>query len=176
MPAFPIFHFLAIALIILANGFFATVEFALVSARRTWLQQKAAQGNSSAETALHLIGNLNSVVSGTQVGITMTSLALGWVGEITVARLLEPALGYLEADSALMVHSIATAVAFLGLTFLHVVLGELVPKQVGLGRAERLALLTAWPMRSTARSTDVPSSVQRRSRRRPYDRRSRISA
>src|SRR3989304_7793241 len=111
MPAFPLIHILAIALIILANGFFASVEFALVSARRTWLQQKAAQGNSSAETALHLIGNLNSVVSGTQVGITMTSLALGWVGEITVARLLEPMLGALPGKTALIVHTVATTLA-----------------------------------------------------------------
>ena len=85
MPAFPFLYLVAIALIILANGFFATVEFALVSARRTWLQHRAAQGDSRAETALHLIGNLNAVVSGTQLGLTMTSLALGWVGEITLA-------------------------------------------------------------------------------------------
>ena len=92
MPPFPFFLLLIIGLIILANAFFATVEFALVSARRTWLQQKAAQGDSRAETALHLISNMNKVVSGTQVGITMTSLALGWVGELTLARVLTPIL------------------------------------------------------------------------------------
>jgi CBS domain containing-hemolysin-like protein len=146
MPAFPFFNFLAIALIVSANAFFATVEFALVSARRTWLQQKAAQGDSRAAVALQLIGNLNSVVSGTQVGITMTSLALGWVGEITVARLLEPAMGVLPAGGGLVLHTVAVTLAFLGLTFVHVVLGELVPKQVALGRAERLSLLLAWPM------------------------------
>ncbi|MBI4460928.1 MAG: HlyC/CorC family transporter [Acidobacteria bacterium] len=146
MPAFPFFHLVAIVLIILANAFFATVEFALVSARRTWLQQRASQGDSRAEAALKLIGDLNGVVSGTQVGITMTSLALGWVGEITLATVLQPLLIFLPAQSAVVVHSIAVTVAFLGLTFLHVVLGELVPKQVALGRAERLALLVAWPM------------------------------
>ena len=146
MPAIPFFHFLAIFLIVLVNGFFASVEFALVSVRRTWLQQKAAAGDSRAEAALKLIGDLNSVVSGTQIGITMTSLALGWVGELALARMLEPVLSAAGTTSTLVLHSIATTVAFLGLTFVHVVLGELVPKQVALGRAERLSLLVAWPM------------------------------
>jgi putative hemolysin len=146
MPAYPIINLIGIALIILANAFFATVEFALVSARRTWLESRAAQGNTRAKTALHLIGNLNAVVSGTQVGITMTSLALGWMGEITLSQVIEPALSLVEADSAWIVHSLATLLTFVGLTFLHVVLGELVPKQIALGRAERLSLLVAWPM------------------------------
>ena len=146
MSVFPFFHLLAISLIILANAFFATVEFALVSARRTWLQQKAEQGDTRAEAAIKLISNLNQVVSGTQVGITMTSLALGWVGEITLAEALEPVMTTLDAENAVLLHSVAAALAFLGLTFLHVVLGELVPKQVALGRAERLSILLAWPM------------------------------
>jgi CBS domain containing-hemolysin-like protein len=146
MPAIPFFHFLAILLIVLVNGFFASVEFALVSVRRTWLQQKAAAGDWRAEAALQLIGDLNSVVSGTQVGITMTSLALGWVGELALARMLAPILSAAGTTSTLVLHSIATAAAFLGLTIVHVVLGELIPKQVALGRAERLSLLVAWPM------------------------------
>ena len=158
MPALPIFHILGIALILLANAFFATVEFALVSARRTWLQQRAAQGDSRAETALTLIANLNSVVSGTQVGITMTSLALGWVGEITLARLIDPLLSVVQADSAILVHTIAITISFLGLTFLHVILGELVPKQVALARAERISLLVAWPMRFFLKIVQVPQA------------------
>src|SRR3972149_11277800 len=156
MSPFPLIHFVAIALIVLVNAFFASVEFALVSVRRTWLQQKAAQGDSRAEAALKLIGDLNSVVSGTQVGITMTSLALGWVGEITVARLLQPWMPSLEAGGALALHAAATTIAFLGLTFVHVVLGELVPKQVDLARAERLALLVAWPMKVFLEIAHVP--------------------
>src|SRR3990172_2941294 len=159
MPAFPFFHLLAILFIILANAFFATVEFALVSARRTWLQQKAAQGDSRAEAALKLIANLNGVVSGTQVGITMTSLALGWVGEITLASLLQPILSFLPVESAVVVHGTAITLAFLGLTFLHVVLGELVPKQVALGRAERLSLLVAWPMTVFLKIVRGPQAV-----------------
>src|SRR3989304_3325318 len=109
MPSFPLIHILAIGLIILANGFFATVEFALVSARRTWLQHRAAQGDSRAESALQLISNLNGVISGTQLGITMTSLALGWVGEITLARLIAPLLSSSPGNTAILVHTAAIA-------------------------------------------------------------------
>ena len=144
MPAFPIFHIFLIGLIIVANAFFATVEFALVGVRRTWLQQKAAQGDARADAALKLIGNLNSVVAGTQLGITMTSLALGWVGEITLARVIQ-SMGALGGNW-IVVHVVAATLTFAAMTFLHVVLGELVPKQVALGRAERLSLLVAWPM------------------------------
>ena len=146
MPPFPLFRILLIGVLVVANAFFAIVEFALVSVRRTWLQQKAAEGDSRAEAALRLIGDLNTVVSGTQLGITMTSLGLGWVGEITLAGLLEPALGLASVGGVVVVHSVALALAFLIITFLHIVLGELVPKQVALGRAERLSLLVAWPM------------------------------
>ncbi|HWP85957.1 MAG TPA: hemolysin family protein [Terriglobia bacterium] len=159
MPAFPLIHILAIGCILLANGFFATVEFALVSARRTWLQQRAARGDSRAEVALQLIGSLNEVVSGTQVGITLTSLALGWVGEMTVARLLQGIPGFDAGGGRLLLHTTATAVAFAGLTFLHVVLGELVPKQVALARAERVALVVAWPMKIFLKLVRIPQVV-----------------
>jgi putative hemolysin len=159
MPALPFFHLLAILLIIVINAFFASVEFALVSVRRTWLQQRASQGDSRADAALKLIADLNSVVSGTQLGITMTSLALGWVGELALARMLEPIVSSAGTTSALVLHSIATTLAFLGLTFVHVVLGELVPKQVALGRAERLSLLLAWPMTLFLRVAQRPQKL-----------------
>ena len=146
MPAFPLFRVLTIILLVLANAFFVAVEFALVSVRRTRLQQRASQGSARAEAALKLIGNLNSVLSGTQLGITLASLALGWIGEITLAAMIQPALAWLHADSRVLTHSLALMLAFLLITFLHVVLGELVPKQVALERAERLSLTVAWPM------------------------------
>lgn len=146
MPAFSLFRILLVGLLVLANGFFATVEFALVSVRRSWLQQKAAQGDTRAEAALKLIGNLNNVVTGTQLGITMTSLGLGWVGEITLAGLLQAPLAASGLGNLMVVHAAALTLAFFLITFLHVVIGELVPKQVALGRAERLSLLVAWPM------------------------------
>src|SRR5258707_9642817 len=92
MVALPLIRILIIGLLIIANAFFAAAEFALVSVRRTWLQHKAAQGNLRAEAALMLVSNLNGVVSGTQLAITMISLALGWVGENTIAELIQPVL------------------------------------------------------------------------------------
>src|SRR3990167_4761045 len=113
MPSFPLFQILLIGLLVLANAFFATVEFALVSVRRTWLQQKAAQGDGQAEAALKLVGELNSVVTGTQLGITMTSLALGWIGETTLAGLFQPALHAAGLGSPIIVHGLALTLAFL---------------------------------------------------------------
>ncbi len=146
MPPLPLLRVLLIGLLVAANAFFAIVEFALVSVRRTWLQQRAEQGDSRAPLALKLIGDLNGVVTGTQLGITMTSLGLGWVGESTLAALIGPLLAALPGTGAALVHSVALVIAFLFITLLHIVLGELIPKQVALGRAERLSLLVAWPM------------------------------
>ena len=146
MFAFPVFPILILGLLVLANAFFATAEFALVSVRRTWLQHRASQGDARAEAALKLVNNLNGVVSGTQLGITMSSLALGWVGESTIAGLVQPALTSTGKGSLVILHSIALTLAFLSITFVHLMLGELVPKQVALGRAERLCLVVAQPM------------------------------
>ena len=146
MVAFPLFPILIIGLLVLVNGFFSTAEFALVSVRRTWLQQRAAQGDLRAEAALNLVNNLNGVVSGTQLAVTMISLALGWVGENTIAGLIQPELALIGSGSPVVIHGLALSLAFLCITLVHLVLGELVPKQVALGRAERLSLVVAQPM------------------------------
>lgn len=159
MLAFPLFPIIIIGLLVMANAFFATTEFALVSVRRTWLQHKAAQGDTRAEAALRLVNNLNGVISGTQIGITMTSLALGWVGENTIAGMIEPVLGLPGRVSLVFVHSIALVLAFACITFLHLVLGELVPKQVALGRAERMSLAIAWPMTLYLKIIRFPMAV-----------------
>ncbi len=159
MLAFPLFPIIIIGLLVMANAFFATTEFALVSVRRTWLQHKAAQGDTRAEAALRLVNNLNGVISGTQIGITMTSLALGWVGENTIAGMIEPVLGLPGGVSLVFVHSIALVLAFACITFLHLVLGELVPKQVALGRAERMSLAIAWPMTLFLKIIRFPMAV-----------------
>ncbi len=135
MPAVQLLHILLVVFLVLTNAFFVAVEFALVSIRRTRLQQLASQGNSRAEAVLKLVGNLNSVLSGTQLGITLASLALGWIGERTFAGLIQPALAWVHADSLVLTHTLAVTLAFLMITFLHVVLGELVPKQVALEKA-----------------------------------------
>ncbi len=159
MPSLPLFRVLLVVLLLLANAFFVAVEFALVIVRRTWLQQKAAQDDRRAETALKLLGNLNSVLSGTQLGITMTSLGLGWIGEVTFAAMIEGAVGEAGSVGPFVVHGIALTLAFLLITFLHVVLGELVPKQVALERAERLTLVIAWPMSLFMNVVKVPLRV-----------------
>ena len=83
MPALPLLHILIVVFLVLANAFFVAVEFALVSVRRTRLQQLASQGNSRAETALKLVGNLNSVLSGTQLGITLASRKIATANPLT---------------------------------------------------------------------------------------------
>lgn len=128
------------------NGFFAAVEFSLVAVRISRVRQLVAKGNAQARIVEHLLGDLHRVVSGVQVGITLASLALGALGEVTLANLVQqvmPAHG--SPRALLLIHALALAIAFLLLSVLHVVIGELVPKTVSLARAERVALLVARP-------------------------------
>jgi len=129
-----------------ANGFFVASEFALVGVRRSRIETLAAKGNRRAQLLLELLGDLNAYISATQLGITMASLALGWIGEPVFAHLLEAPLEGLVSDAVR--HTIAFAVAFSVITFLHIVLGELAPKTLALERAERVALAVAWPLQA----------------------------
>jgi len=139
-----IFYILAVILLVLANGFFVASEFALVGVRRSRILMLADGGHSRAKLLLGLIDNLNAYISATQLGITMASLALGWIGEPIFAHLLEAPLQGLVSDAVR--HTIAFAVAFTVITFLHIVLGELAPKTLALERAEKTALAVAWPL------------------------------
>ena len=130
--------------LVLANGFFVASEFALVGVRRSRVQTLASSGNRSAVRLLGLLDNLNAYISATQLGITMASLALGWIGEPVVARILEEPLKPYFSETAL--HTISFSVAFTIITFLHIVLGELAPKTMALEMAERVALAVSWPM------------------------------
>jgi putative hemolysin len=137
---------IGVLLLVLLNGFFAAVEFSLVAVRISRIRQLVATGNSQAKIVEHLLSDLHRVVSGVQVGITLTSLAIGALGELTFASLVQdvmPAQG--SARALLLIHGAALAVSFILLSALHVVLGELVPKTVSLARAERVALLVARP-------------------------------
>jgi len=132
--------------LVAVNGFFAAVEFSLVAVRLSRVRQLVEQGRGSARIVLDLIGRLDRVVSGVQVGITLTSLGLGALGEATLASLISPAVANIPGrHAAILVHAISLAVAFLLLTILHVVLGELVPKSISLQRAGHVALLVARP-------------------------------
>jgi CBS domain containing-hemolysin-like protein len=130
------------------NGFFAATEFSLVAVRLSRVRQLVARGNARAKIIEALVGDLHRVVSGVQFGITLASLALGALGEATLASLFQAIWpGTLGTRSALVAHGLALACAFALLSALHVVIGELVPKTVSLARAERVALLIARPFR-----------------------------
>ncbi|HKE60624.1 MAG TPA: hemolysin family protein [Pyrinomonadaceae bacterium] len=134
-----------VAFLIATNAFFVASEFALVSVRRTKLETKANNGSKRARAALRLIDNPTIFISAVQLGVTLASLALGWIGEPTVAALLEP-VGHLVAPSGranYVAHFLAIVIAFSAITFLHIILGELVPKMVALERAEVVALFAA---------------------------------
>jgi CBS domain containing-hemolysin-like protein len=139
-----ILYLAVVLLLVFANGFFVASEFALVGVRRSRIETLAAQGSNSARRLLNLLDNLNAYISATQLGITMASLALGWIGEPVFAHLLEAPLKGRVSDVAL--HTISFAIAFTIITFLHIVLGELAPKTLALERAEDVALAISWPM------------------------------
>lgn len=137
-------NLIIVVLLVLANGFFVASEFALVGVRKSRIETLAKAGHRRAKRLLPLINNLNAYISATQLGITLASLALGWIGEPAVAHLLERPLQGRISDRLL--HTIAFAVAFSIITFLHIVLGELAPKTLALERAEKTALAIALPM------------------------------
>lgn len=133
-----------VVLLVLANGFFVASEFALVGVRKSRIETLAKSGDRRAQRLLPLVNNLNAYISATQLGITLASLALGWIGEPAVAHLLEAPLHGRVSEAVL--HTIAFAIAFSIITFLHIVLGELAPKTLALERAERTALAIALPL------------------------------
>ena len=139
-------YILLVLLLVLANGFFVASEFALVGVRRSRIEMLVARGSRSATRLLELLDNLNTYISATQLGITMASLALGWVGEPVFAHILEAPLKGRVSD--LTLHTISFAIAFAIITFLHIVLGELAPKTLALERAEKVALAVSWPMQA----------------------------
>lgn len=141
-----------------ANAFFVGAEFALVSVRRTRLETRAAAGSRRAHAALRLINDPSFFISATQLGVTLASLALGWVGEPTLASLLEPLAEAIApaGRAAYVAHILAIIIAFAVITFLHIVLGELMPKMAALERAEGLALFVARPLELFAKVFRAP--------------------
>ena len=145
MVAYVLLRVFLILLLVAANAFFAAAEFALVSVRETRIQQLIEARRAGARTVLKLHEQLGRVVNGVQLGITIASLALGWLGEPALARMFEAWIGNVP-HAIIYAHAIAVGVAFLMITSLHVILGELVPKSLALQRAERVALAVAAPM------------------------------
>jgi putative hemolysin len=145
MIAFVLLRVFLILLLVAANAFFAAAEFALVSVRDTRIQQLIEARRIGARTVLRLHQHLDEVVNGVQLGITLTSLTLGWIGEPTLARIIEPLLGRVP-HASIYAHSIGIVLTLTLITYLHVILGELVPKTLALQQAERVALAVAAPM------------------------------
>jgi putative hemolysin len=147
MIAFVLLRVFLVLLLVAANAFFAAAEFALVSVRDTRIQQLIEAHRIGARTVQKLHRNLDEVVNGVQLGITIVSLTLGWIGEPIVARIVE-GMGFINQVPHAMVyaHGIAIVLAFTLITCLHVILGELVPKSLALQRAEQVALAVAAPM------------------------------
>jgi len=140
--------------LVLANGFFVASEFALVAVRKSRIETLAAEGDAAAERLLLMLNNLSGYISATQLGITLSSLGLGWVGEPVVAALIEPGLLYLGdvmgvgfLSSGPILHTISFAIAFSLITFLHIVFGELAPKTAALELSERVSFVVAAPLR-----------------------------
>lgn len=139
---------LVVFLLIALNAFFSATEFSLVAVRPTRIRLLVEQGDSRARIVEELLGQLSRAISGVQVGITLVSLALGFIGVLTFASFLLPLFAWLPGNwGVAAANTGALVLAFILLTFLQIVLGELVPKAIGLGRTERVALTVARPFR-----------------------------
>lgn len=136
---------LAIALLLLANAFFVASEFAIVKLRPTHVQSLARGGSRRAATLLRITSHLDTYLSANQLGVTLASIALGWIGEPAFASVVDHVLGR-WLHSPVAIHGLGTALAFLSITFLHTVLGELAPKSLAIQRTEAVALLCAVPL------------------------------
>ncbi|MEI4802182.1 hemolysin family protein [Bacillus sp. NPDC077411] len=140
-----ILNLFLIALLILISGFFVASEFAVVKVRKSRIDQLANEGNKQAILARKVISNLDVYLSACQLGITITSLGLGWLGEPTVEHLLKPLFEKINITGA-MAHTLSFVMAFSIITFFHVVLGELVPKSFAIQKAEQITLKFARPL------------------------------
>ncbi|MGH7699549.1 MAG: hemolysin family protein [Gemmatimonadales bacterium] len=138
---------LAVALLVAANAFFVAAEFALVAARRTRIDAMIRRGDSKARVVKRTIQSLDKYISGTQLGITLASLGLGWIGEPALASTIESAFRWLPAGAApIATHGVAVTIAFAIITFLHIVLGELAPKALALLHPEQTSRWVAPPL------------------------------
>ncbi len=145
MVTYVLLRVLAVVLLVAANAFFVAAEFALVSVRDTRIQQLIEARRIGARTVKKLHERLDDVLNAVQFGITVASLGLGWVGEVSFAHAIQAGLAGIP-HAAVYAHTVAVILAFSIITYLHVILGEVVPKSVALQRAERVALAVAKPM------------------------------
>lgn len=140
-----LFNLVMVVILVLLNGFFVATEFAVVKVRESRIAQLVAEGNSRAVNVEQVIHNLDAYLSACQLGITLASLGLGWLGEPAIAHLLHPLFQYMGLNATL-VSSISFIIAFSVITFLHIVLGELAPKTLAIQRTESVALAVSKPI------------------------------
>jgi CBS domain containing-hemolysin-like protein len=157
------FNIFLVILLVAANGFFVASEFALVAVRKSRIETQAAEGNKSATRLLGMLNNLNAYISATQLGITLSSLGLGWIGEPAVASMIQPLLiwageitGIAFLSSGPVLHTISFAISFSIITFLHIVFGELAPKTAALELSERISYFIALPLEIFYRIFNYP--------------------
>jgi CBS domain containing-hemolysin-like protein len=145
-PGDIIWRLVAVLALVFANGFFVAAEFAIVTVRKTRVDQLIAEGNWRAPAVRRAVSDPDSYIAATQLGITMASIGLGWIGEPALASVIEPSLAILpDLMAATTAHTIAVAVSFAIITALHIVLGELAPKTIALERSENTALWVVKP-------------------------------
>lgn len=136
-----------ILFLLFVNGFFVSAEFSLVKVRKTRLEQLANEGNINAKRALKLVNETNKMLAAAQLGVTIASIALGWVAEATIVQLIEPLIRWLPvANSGIYAHVVAVPISFVLVTYFHVLLGEQLPKCFALLHPDKLALWVATPM------------------------------
>jgi CBS domain containing-hemolysin-like protein len=157
----PIFlGLVAVVILVLANAFFVAAEFALVGARKTRLDEMAQAGDRKARLARRAVQSLDRYISATQLGITLASLGLGWIGEPALAGLIQNGFSWLPASVAtIATHGVASAIAFLIITILHIILGELVPKAISLLYPEHVSLWVTAPLMGFAWIMSGPIAV-----------------
>ena len=141
------FYLLIAGMLVVGNAFFVAAEFAIVKVRATRIEEMAASGLPGSALAREVVANVDEYLSAVQLGITLVSLGLGWVGEKAFADLLYPLLHSLGPLAAPAAHSVALTSAFVIITILHIVVGELVPKSVAIRRPGRIARLSALPLK-----------------------------
>jgi putative hemolysin len=147
MEGVPGLGLLAVVLLVALNGFFVAGEFALVKVRKTRIEQLVEEGKKAAKIVQNELNHLDNYIAATQLGITLASLALGWIGEPALAHLIEPLFDIIAGPAAVEIsHTVAFAFSFALITIFHIVLGELVPKSIALQRSESTALLVARPL------------------------------
>ena len=137
MELSPALGLMVVFVLVLANGFFVATEFAIVAVRKSRLEELVQEGRVGALAARDVVGHLDTYIAATQSGITLASLALGWIGEPALAHMVEPAFAVLVGGFApAAAHGVAIGVAFAVITGLHIVIGELAPKGLALQRPE----------------------------------------